>query len=136
MLGAVQAMSVVLLLIMALILGNTLAIATRERGAEYAALQAIGFRPRQIVLSIVGEGLVLSLASGVLGVALAVPFIQAGVAPWVRDNFAQFMPSFRIESGVWLQCLVVLLLLPSIAAIPSALGVMRSEVSTALRQVE
>jgi putative ABC transport system permease protein len=68
---ALQAVSVVLLIIMLLILGNTLAMAVRERTSELAVLRTLGFRPGQLHLLALAEGFWLSLFGGLLGAAIA-----------------------------------------------------------------
>lgn len=68
---ALQAVSVVLLLIMLLILGNTLAMAVRERTSELAVLRTLGFRPGQLLALALAEGFWLSLFGGLAGAAIA-----------------------------------------------------------------
>lgn len=74
---ALEAVSMVLLVIMLLILGNTLAMAVRERTGEIAVLRTIGFVPRQMVLLSLAEGLWLALLGGLVGVAVASPLLSA-----------------------------------------------------------
>src|SRR5439155_15141922 len=57
MLRAVDVISLIILLIMTLIIGNTIAMGVRERTREYGVLRALGFRPAHIRLFIVGEAL-------------------------------------------------------------------------------
>ena len=60
---AIQIVSGMILVILGLILGNTLAMSTRERTTEYATMRAIGFQPAQIVMLVIGEGLVVELVA-------------------------------------------------------------------------
>src|SRR5262249_6347190 len=62
-LKAMNVISGVILGIMTLILGNTIAMGVRERTGEYGVLRAIGFLPEHVALWIVAE----SLAMGLLG---------------------------------------------------------------------
>jgi putative ABC transport system permease protein len=82
---ALEAVSLVLLVIMLLILGNTLAMAVRERTGEIAVLRTIGFVPRQMMLLALSEGLWLGLLGGALGLVLANPLLS-GFAK-VAENF-------------------------------------------------
>ena len=76
-LGALQAVSFVILIIMALILGNTLAMGLRERTAEMGAMRAIGFLPKHIVTLTLFEGAVLGLLGGLLAMVVANPMLNA-----------------------------------------------------------
>ena len=69
LLKAVDIVSLVILVIMMLILGNTIAMGVRERTHEYGVLRAIGFMPRHIATLVLGEALAIGFAGGVLGVA-------------------------------------------------------------------
>lgn len=75
--NAIEIVSGVVLMILMLILGNTLAMASRERTTEYAAMRAIGFRPSHIVRLVIGEGLVVGAMGATLGVLLATPILRA-----------------------------------------------------------
>jgi len=68
---ALQAVSLVLLVIMLLILGNTLAMAVRERTSELAVLRTLGFRPGQLMALALAEGFWLSLFGGLAGAAIS-----------------------------------------------------------------
>jgi len=70
-LSALEVVSAVILAIMALILGNTLAMGLRERTSELGTMRAIGFLPRQVQLVSLAEGALLGLVGGILGVAIA-----------------------------------------------------------------
>ena len=75
-LSALEAVSIVILFIMALILGNTLAMGLRERTSELGAMRAIGFLPKHIRLLAISEGAMLGFTGGVLGILLARPVLQ------------------------------------------------------------
>jgi putative ABC transport system permease protein len=75
MIGAIQVVSFVVLLILILILGNTLAMATRERTTEYAVMRAIGFQPRHVVGMVIAEGFIVAAAGVALGCSLAPPIL-------------------------------------------------------------
>jgi len=89
---AIQVISGVILVILMLILGNTLAMATRERTAEYATMRAIGFQPRHIVMLVLGEGFVVAAVGVALGVGLATPILK-----WASELFAKYVPGFLGE---------------------------------------
>jgi putative ABC transport system permease protein len=98
-LKAMDIMSAVILVIMMLILGNTIAMGVRERTNEYGVLRAIGFLPRHITIWIVGESLALGLLGGVWGLLLAWPIINLGFSRFVEENMGGFFPYFRLETA-------------------------------------
>ena len=73
--AALEVVSGVILLIMALILGNTLAMGLRERTPELGAMRAIGFLPRHVGAISLAEGALLGLTGGALGVFFARPVL-------------------------------------------------------------
>ena len=74
---ALETVSVVLLVIMLLILGNTLSMALRERTNELAVLRTLGYRPGQLLSLTLQEGVWLSLLGGVLGAAVSPPIVKS-----------------------------------------------------------
>lgn len=73
--------SLVILLIMALVLANTIAMNVRERTHEYGVLRAIGFPPGHVFGFIVGESLLVALVGGLLGVGLVFGVINHTLGP-------------------------------------------------------
>jgi putative ABC transport system permease protein len=76
-LTALQVVSAVILVIMALILGNTLAMGLRERTGELGAMRAIGFLPQHVRVLAFSEGAMLGALGGLLGCLLARPVLHA-----------------------------------------------------------
>src|SRR6185436_15226895 len=68
-LTALNAVTVIILIIMMMILGNTIAMGVRERTREYGVLRALGFSPGHIAMFVMGEALVIGLLTGALGIA-------------------------------------------------------------------
>lgn len=134
-LKAIELVSVVLMLIMALVLGNTIAMGVRERTQEYGVLRAIGFLPKHIVSFILGESLVLGALGGALGLAVAYPFVNGVFGPFVEENFGAFFPFFRVSPSVAGTAFVLSLLLGLFAALIPARQAARLEVVGALRRV-
>ncbi len=117
-LDALDAVSAVILVVMMLILGNTVAMGVRERAAEYGVLRAIGFLPSHVAFSVVAESLVLGALGGLLGTALAWPFIDVLVARLVADTMGPFFPSFGLDAS---QMAIGILLPAALGAIASAI---------------
>jgi putative ABC transport system permease protein len=135
LLKAIDIVSIVILLIMMLILGNTIAMSVRERTQEYGVLRAIGFMPRHIALLVLGEALAIGLTGGLIGVGLAYPLINQGMGQFIEDNFTGFFPYFRIADRDALIALAVAMFVAAVASALPALGASRLNVIDALRRV-
>ena len=90
-LQALQVVSVVILIIMALILGNTLAMGLRERTAEMGAMRAIGFLPKHIIILTLTEGAVLGVLGGLAAMAVGNPALNL---------FGKFVEGMGFLSGI------------------------------------
>ena len=73
---AMNFISFVIVGIILLVLGNTMAMTARERTTEYAILKTLGFTSKHLLGMVSGESLTISLIGGVLGILVAFPFIQ------------------------------------------------------------
>jgi putative ABC transport system permease protein len=134
-LTALDIVSFVILGIMMLILGNTVAMGVRERTGEYAVLRAIGFRPYHIVVLVVGEAGTLGLLGGGIGLALAYPFINMGMGRYIEENYGNIFPFFHITPGSAGVALALAFGLGITASIIPAARAYRLHVIDALRRV-
>ncbi len=134
-LNAMDIISAVILVIMTLILGNTIAMGVRERTSEYGVLRAIGFLPSHVALWIVFESLVMGVLGGVVGVLLAWPFINLGVGRFLEENMGAFFPYFRLETGNILLGLGIAALLGTAASALPAWRASKLVVVDAVRRV-
>jgi putative ABC transport system permease protein len=134
-LGALDIISAVILGIMTLIIGNTIAMGVRERTQEFGVLRAIGFMPGHIALWIVVEAIFMALAGGLAGVALAYPFINFGVGRFIEENMGAMFPYFRLNAANMVLALVVSALLGAAAAGIPALRASTTRVIDAVRRV-
>jgi putative ABC transport system permease protein len=132
-LTAVRAVSNVILAIILLVIGNTIAMGVRERTRDIATLRAMGFRPRHVVLFVLAESAAIGVAAGVLG-ALGAPPLIDGFARAVEAQFGQ-LP----EDMVRLRTLVVGALaavgVSLLAAVGPAIRSLRIPVAEGLRRV-
>lgn len=133
-LSAIDIVSAVILLIMALILGNTIAMGVRERTGEYGTLRAIGFSPRHVAGFIVGEGFFTGLLGGAVGVLLAIPAVN-GMGRLLEENMPQFFPYFRIQESTVAVALVLAVVLAVVSSFVPAYQASRLSVTGALRRV-
>jgi putative ABC transport system permease protein len=134
-LKAIDIVSAVILLIMVLILGNTIAMGVRERTQEYGVLRAIGFVPKHLVMFIVGEAIATGLLGGVVGLALAIPFVNLGIGRFLEENMGAWFPFFRVPMTTAAAALVLAALLGVAAAVVPAYRASRLNVIDALRRV-
>jgi putative ABC transport system permease protein len=134
-LKALDVVSLVIMLIMMLILGNTIAMGVRERTNEYGVLRAIGFMPKHLVTFIVGEALVIGLLGGVVGVLLSYPLVEQGMGRWLEENMGAFFPFFDVTPAVAGAALALSLVLSLAAAIIPARQAARLQVIDSLRRV-
>lgn len=134
-LTAINVISFVILGIMTLILGNTVAMGVRERTSEYGVLRALGFLPKHVVTLVLGEAMVLGLVGGLCGLALAYPIVELGIGRFVEENMSGFFPYFRISAGNAFAAIALAVGLAVGAAVMPAFQASRLNVIAALRRV-
>jgi putative ABC transport system permease protein len=134
-LKAMNLISAVILIIMMLILGNTIAMGVRERTGEYGVLRAIGFLPGHIALWIVAESLAMGMLGGVVGALIAWPFINVFVRALIEEYMASFFPYFGLDVGPMILGVTIAALLGGIAAAIPAWTASRLRVVDAVRRV-
>jgi putative ABC transport system permease protein len=82
---------------MALVLANAIGISVRQRRQEIAVLKVVGFRPRQVLLLVLGEALLVGGASGLLASAFTFGYFNLAYGG-VPFEIA-FSPVFRIPEA-------------------------------------
>lgn len=134
-LKAVDVISVAILLIMMLILGNTIAMGVRERTNEYGVLRAIGFLPKHIAGFVLGEAVLIAAIGGAAGVLLSYPVVEQGLGRWLEENMGSFFPYFRIPPSAAAFALVLAMALGALAAAIPAYRASQLRVTEALRRI-
>jgi putative ABC transport system permease protein len=134
-LKAVDVVSLVILFIMVLILGNTVAMGVRERIPEYGVLRAVGFLPRHLVALVIGEAAVLGAVGGLVGLGIAIPLVQWGVGRFMEENMGAMFPYFDITPANAALAFVLSIGLAVLASTIPALQASRIGVVDALRRV-
>lgn len=132
---AIEIVSGVILLIMMLILGNTIAMGVRERIPQYGMLRAIGFEPGHIAVAVIAEGVALGLLGGLLGLGAAYSFINYGAGPWLEENMGGLFPYFSVPPSMVGLALGLAVALSVLAALPPAWQAFRLNVVEAVRRV-
>jgi putative ABC transport system permease protein len=134
-LTALNIVSAIILLIMMLILGNTIAMGVRERTREYGVLRALGFSPRHVATFVIGEALAIGVLAAGLGCALSYPIVQLGMGRWLEENMGSFFPYFRVSIETALVAAVLAILLGVVSAIIPAMQASKLTIIDALRRV-
>ncbi|MBC7793084.1 MAG: FtsX-like permease family protein, partial [Clostridia bacterium] len=134
-LGALDIVSIVILVIMGLILGNTIAMGVRERTTEYGVMRALGFSPRHIATFVLSEAVTLGFLGGLVGLAFAYPLVEQGMGRFVEENMGSFFPYFRIPSATAVTAVVLAIGLSLIGALLPAWQASQLRTIDALRQV-
>jgi putative ABC transport system permease protein len=134
-LKAMDIVSGVILVIMTLILGNTIAMGVRERTSEYGVLRAIGFLPGHVALWVVGESVVLGALGGAIGVGLAWPLINLMVGRYIEENLGSMFPYFHLVPENMVLALALAGILGGAAAVIPAWRASQLRVVDAVRRV-
>jgi putative ABC transport system permease protein len=110
--------------------GNTMAMSVRERTTEIAVMRTLGFPSGTIFMLIAGEGLLMAMVGGVVGVALArtvvnPDFLQAGA----------FIPVFGVNNANIAMSIGLSVIIGVLAGLIPATMASRLKIVDALRRV-
>ena len=101
--GIIQMITGAVLVAILIVTANTMGMAIRERTTEIAVLRAMGFRSGQILSLLLGEGILLSLLGGAIGLGLA--HLAAGAIRSVAGTFLPYLQDFSIAASTLTLCL-------------------------------
>ena len=135
LLTALDVVSVIILGIMLLVLGNTIAMGVRERTKEYAVLRAIGFEPWHVRFFVIAEAATLGIVSGGVGVGIAYPFVNNMLGRFIEENMGAMFPYFRVEPNTAILAFVIAIGLAAVASLLPSIQAGRVSVTDALRRV-
>jgi putative ABC transport system permease protein len=133
--AALDIVSLIILAIMMLILGNTIAMGVRERTTEYGVLRALGFRPGHIRMFVIGEAVTVALTAALVGLALSYPLIELGLGRWMEENMGNFFPAVRISAATAATAFGLTVGLGALASLIPAVQAARLQVTDALRRI-
>jgi putative ABC transport system permease protein len=115
---------------------NTMYTAVSSRTREIATLRALGFRNGPVVISVLTESLLLALAGGLLGAAVAYfAFNGYQTATMNWSSFSQVAFSFAVTPRLLVRGLVYSLLMGLVGGLFPAIRAARLPVATALREL-
>jgi putative ABC transport system permease protein len=132
-LQALDVVSYMILAVVLSILGNTVAMNTRERTRELAVLRAIGFGPRWIAGILLGEAAVIGLVGAAVGLAIAYPLLQGVVGPVLQESMN--FPPLTIPLGLSLSCLAAGCVLATASAAWPAYRISKLSIAESLGRV-
>ena len=127
---AINAVSLVIVVIIMAVMANTMSMTARERLSEYATLKALGFPPGFIVKLLFGESLVIALLGGGLGLALTLQ-VAAASAP----SAGPLTPVFRVSELTMALQLLASVVVGVVAAAWPAWKMSRISIVNGLRHV-
>lgn len=127
---AINAVSLIIVVIIMAVMANTMTMTARERLAEYATLKALGFAPSFVVKLLFGESLLIALIGGGLGLLLTLP-LAAGFAGAVGTLF----PSFHVSGLTMGLQVLAALVVGLVAAAWPAWKMSRIDIVQGLRHV-
>ncbi|MBU6483720.1 MAG: ABC transporter permease [Betaproteobacteria bacterium] len=114
-LGAIQAVSYVVIVIIMAVMANTMAMTARERYTEYATLKALGFGNSFVALLIFLESVGIAITGGLLGIALTFPLAQVFV-----DTIGSLLSGFRVsQQTMAMQLAAAVVIGVAAAAVPA-----------------
>ncbi len=110
---AIRIMSILIIGIILMVLGNTMIMSTRERTREYAMLKALGFRGNHLVAFIAGESIVIAFIGAIIGVGMlyVMVIIFGAFVP------KQYFPVFFIAPSTYIIAFSSALLLGGLASV-------------------
>ncbi len=127
-----QAMAVVVVVIIALVAGNTMMMSFRERTRELAVFKAIGFASGRIFAIVLGESVLLALIGALIGI---VP--TAAILLWYPVRRLGFGPitSLEVSSFAVIASFVIALTIGLVSGLWPAIQSLRLQTTDALRRV-
>jgi len=110
--------------------GNTMAMSVRERTTEIAVMRTLGFPSGTIFMLIAGEGLLMSILGGLVGVGLPWLVVNPGVLPT-----GGFIPEIGLSTSNMITGLGLSVLIGVLAGLIPATMAARLKIVDALRRV-
>ena len=114
---------------------NTMYAAVATRTREIATLRALGFRGGPVVVSVLMETLLLALAGGIIGAAIAWALFDNYTASTLGANFSQVVFEFRVTPALLLGGLEWALAIGLVGGLFPALRAARMRVTDGLREL-
>jgi putative ABC transport system permease protein len=112
-----------------LIVGNSMALAIRERTREIAVLKTLGFSAQHVFRLVLSESVMLALIGGVLGLLLANMIVNGlGQVPQIKN----MLPSLVLNSKIFITAFLYMLALGLLTGVIPAYRAMQLNIVEAL----
>jgi putative ABC transport system permease protein len=128
--AAIRVVSFVVIIIIAFVMANTMAMSARERLGEYATLKALGFGPGFLATLIMGESLFLALSGALLAMLMLYP-----AAKVFSRAMGTLFPVFEVPPETPLWQLGAALAIGLLAALVPTLRSVRVNIVEGLRSI-
>ena len=139
MLGNVKLMvtliSTVIVCVILLIAGNTMAMAARERVTEIAVLRTLGYQKGTILALMLGESLLLALAGGTIGALVFVGLFPGFRRSLLYSPMGGFAAGMKLFPEIVALAFAISVLVGLLAGLVPAIRSARRPITDGLRQV-
>lgn len=114
---------------------NTMYAAVAARAREIATLRAIGFGSLPVLVSVMIEAMLLSLAGGLIGAAIAYVLFNNVSLSTLGANFTQVVFAFKVTPTLVLYGVIISLVIGLFGGLLPAARAARMPITTALREL-
>jgi putative ABC transport system permease protein len=128
-----KVLAIIVIFAIGLVAANTAAMAVRERRHEIAVMRSIGFTQRLVVSFFVSEGLLIGIAGGLLGCAIAYAALR--MLPYAASSLGTLALVIRFLPSVVAQSLAAAALIGLVSGIVPAVAATHREIVDELRSV-
>ncbi|WGL15347.1 FtsX-like permease family protein [Microbulbifer bruguierae] len=111
------------------VVGNTMALAVRERTGEIAVLKTLGFSAKRVFAMVLTESMLIALIGGFLGLAVGWVIIEGA-----KSSMAQFLPNLAVGGDIVGQALLYMILLGLVTGLIPAYNALRLNIITAFNR--
>jgi putative ABC transport system permease protein len=133
LLDGAKVLAAIVMAAIALVAANTAAMSVRERRREIAVMRAIGFTRGLMVAFIVGEGLMIGVASGVIGCGAA--YVGLRFVPYASRSLGIIALLITLPKRILLESFAVAALIGIGSSLAPAIAAVRRNVVGELRAV-
>lgn len=141
---SMQIMIALVIIILGFGVANSLLISVMDRYRYYGILKAIGVRPREVIVTVVGEAVVVCVSAGMfgtlLGVLISLVWSEIGLD---ISRYTSYNPHFSIDAVIYPRLQPAMVFLPQalalfsgiIASVWPAMVAARRQVSSSMREL-